>query len=161
MVIFKYLSTSSVKNKAVYEQLDSQSDRLGPTWLEQNKRIGCLGRRQAPSENTARHRKRKPIVPLAYHGMNRELHPTKTDGIWLSYSRSTGPSRRPFTPLTLMHELGRGKAFAHAYSEGKMAREDRPTTNNADNTPSRLSQRFGSDTASLLRQISRYDYWSS
>ena len=39
-----------------------------------------------------------------------------------------------------------------------MAREDRSTINNADNTPSRISQRFGSDTAPMLRLISRYDY---
>ena len=85
-MIFKFLSTSSEKNSAVHEQLDSHSDRLGPLWLEHNKRIGCLRRCQAFRGNTARHRKKKPVVPLAYHDMNRELHPTKTDGLWLSYS---------------------------------------------------------------------------
>ena len=42
-----------------------------------------------------------------------------------------------------------------------MVREDRPTTNNDDNKPSRLSQSFGSDTASMLRLMSRSDYWSN
>ena len=83
MVILIDLSTLSEKNRAVYEQLDAHSDRLGPPWLEHNKRIGYLRRCQAFKENTARHRKRKPGVPLAYHGINRELHPTKTDGLGL------------------------------------------------------------------------------
>ncbi len=161
MVIFKDLSTLSEKNRVVYEQLDAPSDRLGPPWLEHNKRIGYLRRCQAFKENTARHRKRKPVVPLAYHGMHRELHPTKTDGLWLSYSWSTGLSRRPCTTRTLIHELGRGKAFAYAYLDGKMARKARLTINNDDNNPSRLSRKFGSDTATVLRLISRYDHWSN
>ena len=32
-MIFKFLSTSSEKNRAVHEQLDSHSDRLGPFGL--------------------------------------------------------------------------------------------------------------------------------
>lgn len=35
-----------------------------------------------------------------------------------------------------------------------MARKDRPTANNDDNKSSRLSRKFGSDTASMLRLIS-------